>query len=113
MEEKEYKDYVKKELWKEFRSYCKKNSLDFYSCGVVLTAHLTMKYLTQHLHPFKVKRQIVMKYDKETPKEAWESAMKQTDYHSGFSAGCVARTIERYSPRGKEFFKWFKKEHGG
>ena len=101
---KDYKKYVKKKLWREFKKMCKNNSLDFYSSGCVLTAHLVMQDLMAHT--FKG----VWKMKKITPKEAWESAMKQTDYHSGMSAAVTATIIERYSPRGEEFKKWCIKD---
>ena len=107
MIEKEYKKYIKKELWGEFKKHCEVNSLDFYGCGCVLTAHLVMKDLMGHETDDEVKQ------DKVTPKEAWESAMEQTPYHSGFSAGCTAQTIIHFSPRGEEFQKWWNKKCGG
>ena len=96
---KEYKNYVKKELLSEFKKHCETNSLDFYSCGCVLTAHLVMEDLMRHETKGDAKQ------DKVTPKEAWASGMEQTDYHSGFSAGCTAQIIIRFSPRGEEFQK--------
>lgn len=101
----EYKQYVKKGLWNEFKKHCEKNSLDFYSCSCILTAHLVMEDLMCH----NIKGEL--KQDKQTPKEAWKSAMEQTSYHSGFSASCTAQIIIHFSPRGKEFKKWWKKEH--
>ena len=101
---KDYQKYVKKELWKEFEKQCKKNSLDFYSCGCILTAHLVMEDLVGH------KLKGICKEKKVTPKEAWESAMSQTDYHSGFSAAITATIIAKYSPRGDEFKNWCKKD---
>jgi len=105
--EKDYQKYVKKELWKEFEKHCKVNSLDFYSCGCVLTAHLVMKDLMRHDTKEEVRQ------DKVTPEEAWKSAMEQTPYHSGFSAGCTAWVITRFSPRGEEFQKWWNEYNGG
>ena len=52
----------------------------------------------------------VWKLSKDTPKEAWDSGMKQTDYHSGASASMCATIIARYSPRGEEFVRWCKKD---
>lgn len=102
-----YKDYVKKGLWSKFKKHCEINSLDFYGCGCVLTAHLVMKDLM--CHTFKG----VWKEKKVTPKEAFESAMEQTGYHSLCSASFTASTISTFSPRGKEFQKWWNKESGG
>lgn len=105
--EETYKNYVKKELLKEFEKTCKQNSLDFYSCGCILTAHIVMRDLMAHT--FKG----VWKDKKMTPKEAWESAMEQTDYHSGFSAAMTANIIATFSVRGNEFKKWWNKYNGG
>ncbi len=105
--EKEYKKYVKKELWTKFKKHCEANSLDFYGCGCVLTAHLVMEDLMQHEPDREVRAKKV------TPKEAWASAMEQTPYHSGFSAGCTAQIIIHFSPRGEEFKKWWNEYNGG
>ena len=109
---KDYQKYVKEKLWKEFEEHCKMNSLDFYSCGCVLTAHLVMESLMQH-EKYKDEKigEACIRADKVTPKEAWKSAMEQTSYHSGFSATCTAQIIVRFSPRGEEFKEWWKKEH--
>lgn len=60
----------------------------------------------------KSKDDMMTKEDKCSPKEAWDSAMEQTDYHSGASAGMTASIISRFSPRGKEFQEWWNKECG-
>lgn len=44
--------------------------------------------------------------DKVSPKEAWENAMKQGDYHSGMSAAMTASMIAKFSIRGEEFKEW-------
>ena len=105
--EKEYKKYVKKELWTKFKKHCELNSLDFYSSGCILTAHLVMEYLMQH-EPYGEVGEI--RADKVTPKEAWERAIEQTSYHSGMSAAMTATIIAKYSPRGDEFKKWCIKD---
>ena len=105
--EKEYKQYIKKKLIKKFEKHCKNNCLDFYSCGCILTAHLVMEDLMRH----KVKK--ILMLGKATPEEAWESAMNQTGYHSGCSAGFTASIIIYFSPRGEEFRKWWNKYHNG
>ena len=105
MKEKEYEKYVEKKLYKEFEKMCKINSLDFYSCGCILTAHLVLDYLMRHIDTGGVME------EKATPKEAWDDAMKQTDYHSGYSAAFTASIIARYSPRGEEFKKWCIKDN--
>ena len=102
--EKSYKDYVKPELIKKFEKLCEINSKDFYSCGTILTAHLVMEALMQHT--FKG----IWKKDKATSKEAWEDALKQTDYHSGMSAAITATMIAKFSPRGEEFKNWCIKD---
>lgn len=99
-----YKDYVIKEKLEDFKKMCKKNCLDFYSCGCILTAHLVLEELMQHTYP------CVWRGQKTTPKDAWESAMRQTNYHSGASAAITATIVARYSPRGNEFREWCKKE---
>jgi hypothetical protein len=104
MSDPTYKDYIKKELEKEFKEICHKNSLDFYSCGCLLTAHLVMNDLMAHTY------EGVWKQDKCTPKEAWENAFKQFDGHSGMSAAMTATIIAKYSPRGEEFKAWCKKD---
>ena len=96
--------YVKKGKWKKFTEVCEKNSLDFYSCGCILTAHLVMEKLMEH------KERGPLKSKKSTPKEAWEYAMKQTPYHSGMSAAMTAIIIVEYSPRGEEFKEWCIKD---
>ena len=108
MTKEEYKNYVKPELYDEFVEACKKNSLDFYSCGCILTAHLVLEGLMQH----KIKNYSPVKdtEKKLTPKEAWESAMNQTRYHSGYSAAMTATMIAHFSPRGPEFKKWCIKD---
>jgi hypothetical protein len=101
---KKYTKYVKKGLENKFAEMCKMNSLDFYSCGCVLTAHLVMEKLMQHAEKG------VFHYEKVNPKEAWEHAMRQTPYHSGMSAAMTATIIARYSPRGEEFKEWCIKD---
>ncbi len=107
MTNKDYEKYVKKELWIEFKKHCKVNSLDFYSCGCILTAHLVLEDLMRHIS----KKGSDCVGIKMSPKEAWDSAMTQTNYHSGFSAQCTAQIIIMFSPRGEEFKKWWKKEN--
>ena len=99
----EFKKYVKKELWNEFEEICKKNSLDFYSCGVILTAHLVMHNMCQS----KMWKSLV--FQDESPQEAWESAMKSNPYHSGASASFACQMICKYCIKGDEFRKWAKK----
>jgi hypothetical protein len=104
MDDVTYKHYVKKELWNEFVKTCHKNSLDFYSCGCLITAHLVMQDLMAHTY------EDPWKEDKCTPQEAWESAMTQCgNGHSGMSAAMTACMIARYSPRGREFACWCNK----
>lgn len=98
-----YRDYVKRGMQKKFVELCHNNSLDFYSCGCILTAHLVLKSLMVHTF------QGVWKEKKCTPKQAWEGVMKQHDYHSGASAAGTAVIIAQYSPRGEEFKRWCKK----
>ena len=100
-----YKDYVKKEMIEKFEKHCKVNCLDFYSCGCVLTAHLVLKDLMRHTFEGPIKE------DKCSPKEAWDNAMEETPYHSGYSAGTTAIIVAVYSPRGDEFKEWCKKEN--
>jgi len=104
MDDVTYKDYVKKSLWEDFVKQCHKNSLDFYSCGCILTAHLVMKDLMCHTYTD------VWKEDKVTVKEAWYSGMDQTPYHSCMSASITATIIAKYSPRGEEFAEWCQKD---
>lgn len=93
---KTYKDYVIKEKQKEFIEHCKDDSTDFYSCGIILTAHLVMGHLMEYLD--------------ETPKEAWNKSMAQTPYHSGYSAAATAVVVAKYSLRGDEFKEWCIKD---
>jgi hypothetical protein len=102
-----YKDYVIKEKQAEFVKHCKENCLDFYSCGCILTAHLVMQKLMQHTYEGVWRREEV------SPKNAWNDAMKQTNYHSGCSAGFTASIVSHFSPRGKEFQEWWNKRCGG
>lgn len=99
---KDYKKYVKKELWKDFEKHCKINSLDFYSCGCILSAHLVMQNLS---YPQK---DDIVKHKKMSCKESWEAGIKEVG-HSGMSAAATAIIIARYSPRGNEFKKWCEK----
>jgi len=102
-----YKNYVKPELQKEFVNCCHENSLDFYSCGCILTAHLVLEELMQHTYNGAWKK------EKISVKKAWQDAMKQTNYHSGCSASFTAGIVSYFSPRGKEFQQWWNKSHGG
>ena len=111
MKKKDYEKYVKEELWKDFEKSCKLNCLDFYSCGVVLSAHLVMKNLMQHkIKGITKKDELSLELSLE---EAWDSAMKETSYHSGNTAAMVAFMVYKYSTRGKEFKKWWNKRCGG
>lgn len=107
MTDNDYKKYVKKELHEKFKQLCENNSLDFYSCGCILTAHLVLRRLMQH------KYKDIWKEAKCTPKEAWDEAMKQTDYHSRNSASMTASIVSSYSLRGEEFQVWWNKKQGG
>ena len=100
-----YKNYVTPKLQEQFVRDCFENCLDFYSCGCILTAHLVLQTLMQHTYKG------VWKQKKVTPKEAWEDAMRETNYHSGASASMTAIMIARYSPRGDEFREWCKKDN--
>lgn len=102
-EDPDYKDYVKPELIKDFEKSCKINSLDFYGCGCVLTAHIVMKRLMAHTFDKTWKER------KCNPKTAWFEAMAVMSDHSGASAAMTAIMIARYSPRGEEFKRWCKK----
>ena len=101
------KQYVKKGLWTLFKKHCQTNSTDFYGCGCVLTAHLVLEDLMRHTKH----KDTNLREEKMSPKDAWCSAMKSTPYHSGFSAMCTAQIIVKFSPRGQEFKKWWKKEY--
>ena len=101
---KDYKKYVKKELWKQFEKQCKVNSLDFYSSGIVTSTHIVMENLMAHT--FKG----VWKKKKVSVKEAWEEGIKNHG-HSGMSAAITATIIAKYSPRGEEFKKWCIKDN--
>ncbi len=109
----DYKQYVKKGLLVKFKNHCQMNSLDFYSCGCILTAHLVMESLMRHEkhNDSKMPNHLKIQETKMSPKEAWKSAMSSTPYHSGFSAQCTAQVISMFSPRGEEFKKWWKKEN--
>jgi len=96
----DYKIYVIKEKLKEFKKMCRQNSLDFYSCGCVLTAHLCMHELMRHKLPYTLNK------TKANPKEAWDKAMKQTPFHSGTSAEFARHIVEEFSIRNKEFKEW-------
>jgi len=97
----DWKHYVKQGLHTEFYGQCVMNCMDFYSCGCILTAHLVMMDLARHLAKDAVSKKKV------SPKEAWDSGMKQTPYHSGASAGMTASMVARYSIRGDEFREWY------
>jgi len=107
MKEYSYKDYVKKGKWTKFKELCELNCLDFYSCGCILTAHLVMEDLMQH----EKNEWGDLKQKKVTPKDAWDGAMEQTDYHSGASAGMTCSIVRNFSPRGQEFWEWWKEEN--
>jgi len=92
----DWHNYVRKERHDEFEFMCKKNCLDFYSCGVVLSSHLIMSDL----------------YDGLTPKDAHDSAFKTMTGHSGASASMVISIVKHFSPRGEEFYKWYKEQEG-
>ena len=104
-DEKGYRQYVEESKWLEFEKVCEMNSMDFYGCGCILTAHLVMEKLMAHIG------ESVLKEKKCTPKEAWEEAMVSDPGHSGASAAMTANLISTYSPRGKEFKKFWKKEN--
>ena len=89
--------------WKEYEKYCEINSKDFYSSGIIASAHLIMEKLS---YPQKGD---ILKHKKMSCKEAWECGIKGPG-HSGMSAAAVAITIFNFSPRGEEFRKWCKKE---
>jgi len=103
MEEITYKDYIKKELFRDFVKTCNANSKDFYGSGCISTAHCVMESLMAHTY------KDVWKEPKVTPKEAWDKAM-ETSGHSGMSAAITATIIARFSPRGEEFKKWCIKD---
>jgi len=94
-----YHDYVKPNMAEHFKKKCHDNSEDFYSCGILLSAHLVLKNLMQH--NFKG----VWKGDKMSPKEAWEDGLKDVG-HSGASASYVAIVVSHFSPRADEFVRW-------
>ena len=99
----ELNEYVKPELVKEFKKLCAMNSTDSYSSGCITSALTTMEELMEH--KFKSK----WKTKKCTPKEAWDAGMNAVPGHSCMSAAGTATIIAKYSPRGKEFKNWCKK----
>ena len=99
----ELDEYIKPELVKEFKKFAAMNSTDFYSSGCVTSALLIMEELMEHKFHSKWKTK------KCTPKEAWDAGMHAVPGHSGMSAAMVAVTVAKYSPRGKEFENWCKK----
>jgi hypothetical protein len=101
-----YKDYVKKDRIKDFKKMCFKNSLDFYSAGVITTAHMIMYDLMRHR--FK-KPWRSFQGKKISCKEAHDSAFNSMQFHSGCSASCVDFIVENYSPRGLEYKRWKKR----
>lgn len=110
MNEYTYKNYVKPELIKEFEKMCRKNSLDFYSSGCMTSAHIIMHDLMKHTHVIENKMYGRIEHKKVSPKEAWESGMRNTG-HSGASAAMTALTVAKFSLRGDEFKEWCKKEN--
>lgn len=100
-----FRDYVLPPKWGAFIEHCKTNALDVYSSGIITTAHLVLSKLMQHT--FKES----YKGAKQTPEEAWGYAMKQHPGHSGYSASAVACVVIEFSPRGKEFKKWYETRH--
>ncbi len=90
----DYKKYVKKGLWTKFSKFCEMNSKDFYSSGIMTTAHMVMEYLAEG----------------NSPKESWKRGMENNPGHSGMSAAATAVTIANYSIKGDEFKEWCKKE---
>lgn len=97
----EYKEYVKKDKINEFENFCKINSVDFYSCGVLLTVHLILEELMRHKGENPKEKKV-------TPQQAWDYAISNCPYHSGMSASAVVLEVIYYSPRGKEFMEWAK-----
>jgi len=96
-QEKEYKKYVKREVWNDFEKFCKINSTDGYSKSVLTSAKQIMKKLMQHEGNGS-------KLKKLTPKKAWEEGLG--DEHSAMSASITAVTVAQFSPRGEEFKRW-------
>jgi len=88
----DWHNYVKKEFHEEFEAACKKNCLDFYSCGIILTAHMIMMELC----------------NKKSPKEAHDIAFKNVTGHSYASASMALSMAKHFAPRGEEFYAWCK-----
>lgn len=100
-------NYVKPKLLDKFKKQCMINSKDFYSCGVIATAHLIMLNLMRHKTDGKI-----FKQDKMTPKQAHDNAFEQHQGHSGASACAAISMAIHFSPRGEELRKWWNKQHG-
>jgi hypothetical protein len=103
--EEEYKNFVRPDRLTLYRAVCQSNCYDFYSTSIIFSGQLCMDKLMQH------KSHKAWRRAKVTPKEAWDDAMKNCSVHSNNTAGAAASMVMQFSPRGREFAKWYCKEY--
>jgi len=81
---------------KEYKKYVRINSKDGYSSCVVRATEAVGKVLDEG----------------KSPSDAMEIKNKDLDELTGFMAGCLAKIIVHFHPRGKEFQKWWNSQYG-
>jgi len=85
--------HVKPELRDEWREYARANTQDFYSAAIVGVSNKVGKALSLGKSP-----------------EAAVNAIYKEGL-TGFQAGCLARTVSHFHPRGEEFRQWWNRKY--
>ena len=106
-EQPEWKEYVRKDKHKEFIHCCRMSALDSYSIECIMVTHICLAYLQ-----WGYWLRGMGKHKQLSAEECWDETMKH-EWCQGLSdsqAGFIAGHIIDFSPRGKEFEKWWDKK---
>ena len=89
---KEGSSLVKNDKLEEWKEFVENNTKDFYSAGVVEASIKVMKALSEGKTP------------EQSEKEIYEMGI------TGFQAGCMARIVVYFHPRGEEFKQYWNRQ---
>jgi hypothetical protein len=110
----EWNEYVREDRHKEFKRYCKINSLDPYNLAILLGLHYFLRFL-EWGYFVKFPHMEFNPAPKMDVQKAFDETMKVLSGY-GYSISQVNYLVQsawRYSNRGEEVRVWWNKDNGG
>ena len=103
----EWKLYVRRDKWDEYKKHREINSLIYYNQMICLLEDFALRFLefgSLHKPPKPVKISC---------EEAWNKALTLVKGLSISQVDLAAGEVVRYSKRGDEFLSWWNRKHAG